>query len=187
MKIPLQITMRDVSHSDAVEAAIQEKAEKLDQFCDQIMSCRVMLESPHRHHHKGKIYHIRIDLTVPDEEIVVKRDPPEHAAHEDVYVAIRDAFDATRRRLQDYVRRRRGDVKTHPVAHHAKVFQIFPAGDYGVLRTPDGREVYFHRNSLVDIDFDRLALGTEVQYVEEEGREGPQAVSVTVGKHHVAS
>jgi ribosome-associated translation inhibitor RaiA len=93
--------------SEAVEAAVREKAAKLDEFCDDIMSCRVMVESPHRHHHTGKLYHLRIDLTVPGDEIVIKRDPSEDATHEDVYVVIRDAFDAAKRQLEDYVRRRR--------------------------------------------------------------------------------
>jgi cold shock CspA family protein len=187
MKIPLQITWRDLPASAAVEATIHERAAKLDEFCDDIMSCHVMVESPHRHHHKGKLYHLRIDLTVPGEEIVIKRDPREDATHEDVYVVVRDAFDAATRRLEDYVRRRRGDVKTHPTLQEATVFRVFPSQDYGFLRTPDGREIYFHRNSLIDADFDHLDPGTEVHYVEEEGHQGPQAASVTVAKHKVTS
>ncbi|MDX1488117.1 MAG: cold shock domain-containing protein, partial [Acidiferrobacterales bacterium] len=103
-------------------------------------------------------------------------------AHEDVYVALRDAFAAARRQLGDYARRRRGDTKVHPVATAARVLQIFPAQDYGFLRTDDGRDIYFHRNSLVGADFDHLDPGMEVRYVEEQGQEGPQAISVTLGK-----
>ncbi len=113
MKLPLQITWRNVDQSDAIEASIHEHADKLDQFCDQIMSCRVVVEAPHGHHHKGKQYHIGIDITVPGTEIAVKRDPGKNTAHEDIYVSIRDAFDAARRQLQDYVRKQRGDVKKH--------------------------------------------------------------------------
>lgn len=183
VKIPLQITWRDLAASAAVETAIREKAAKLDEFCDDIMTCRVMIESPHRHHHKGKLYHLRIDLTVPGDEIVIKRDPSEDATHEDVYVVIRDAFDAARRQLEDYVRRRRSDVKTHTTPHQATVFRVFPSQDYGFLRTPDGREIYFHRNSLIDADFNHLDPGTAVHYVEEEGQQGPQAASITLAKH----
>jgi len=182
VKIPLQITIRDLPHSESVEAAIREKAEKLEQFYDQIMGCRVMVESPHRHRHKGKLYHVRIDLTVPGNEIVVKRNPPEHSSHEDIYVAIRDAFNAAQRRLQDYVRRRRGEIKNHVVLNLATVFKVFPAEGYGFLKTADGREIYFHRNSLVDMDFDHLDPGTEVHYVEEQGEEGSQAATVTGGR-----
>jgi len=113
MRIPLQLTFRDMEKSDAVEAAVREHAEKLDQFCDHIMSCRVVIEAPHHHKHKGNIFHIAIDITAPGKEIAVTRDPSKHQAHEDMYVTIRDAFNAARRQLQDYAAKQRGDVKTH--------------------------------------------------------------------------
>lgn len=108
MKLPLEITFRNMAASEALDADIRAKAEKLDNFYDRVMSCRVIVEAPHRHHHKGNIYHVRIDLTVPDEELVVSRDRGQNHAHEDPYVAVRDAFDAARRQLQDYIDRRRG-------------------------------------------------------------------------------
>jgi ribosomal subunit interface protein len=108
MQLPLQITIRDVEHSDALEAHIREKAGKLDEFFSHIMSCRVVVEMPHKHHQQGKNFTVRIDIGVPGSEIVVNRD---HA--EDVYVALRDAFDAAKRQLEDYARKIRGDVKTH--------------------------------------------------------------------------
>lgn len=108
MKTPLQITIRGIEHSDALETHIRDKANKLDEFFDRIMSCRVVVEVPHKHHHQGKQFTVRIDVGVPGSEIVVNRD---HA--EDVYVALRDAFDAAKRQLEDYARKIRGDVKTH--------------------------------------------------------------------------
>ncbi|MEQ6341016.1 MAG: HPF/RaiA family ribosome-associated protein [Gammaproteobacteria bacterium] len=108
MKLPLQITARDVSLSETAETAIREKAAKLDTFYDKIMACRVLVEAPHRSQHQGVLYNVRIDLTVPGSELVVKRE-----SHEDIYVAIRDAFDAARRQLQDFVQRQRGEVKAH--------------------------------------------------------------------------
>lgn len=185
MKLPLQVTLRDMPPSAALEAAIQERVARLEKFCGDIMGCRVVVEAPHRHQHQGKLYHVRIDLTVPGEEIVVKRNPGADATHEDIYVVIRDAFDAVRRQLEDYTRRRRQDVKSHPAVHTARVSKLFPAQDYGFLETPDRRQVYFHRNSLIDVDFEHLDLGTEVAYVEEQGEQGPQAARVTVGKHHI--
>jgi ribosome-associated translation inhibitor RaiA len=113
LQTPLQIVWRNVPKSDALEADIRARAEKLDEFCDKIMSCHVTVERPHGRHRKGNLYRIHLDLKVPDKEIVVTRDPAEHHAHQDMYVAIRDAFDAARRQLQDYVRIRRGDVKKH--------------------------------------------------------------------------
>ncbi|MDH3687915.1 MAG: HPF/RaiA family ribosome-associated protein [Gammaproteobacteria bacterium] len=185
MKLPLQITWRRLQQSDAIEAAIRKRAEQLSNFYDHIMSCRVMVEAPHSHHRKGNLYHIRLDIGVPGGEIVVNRDPAAHGSHEDVYVAIRDAFDAAKRQLQDYARRQRGDVKTHEAHLHAKVLRVFPEQGYGFLLTPDKREVYFERNSLINGDFGFLNPGTEVLYIEEQGNKGPQARQVTIGKHHM--
>jgi len=173
MRLPLQITARHLSLSEAQESTIREKAEKLNLFSDRIMACRVMVEAPHRHQNKGKLYHVRIDLTVPDRELVVKRE-----ANEDIYVAIRDAFDAMRRKLQDHARRRRGETKIHIPLPNARVSKLFLDEDYGFLLSPDGREIYFHRNSLVESQFDGLKVGTEVRFREEQGANGPQAVSV---------
>ncbi len=108
MQLPLEITFRNVQASGALEADIRAKAEKLELFYDRVMACRVVVEAPHKHHHKGNVYHVRIDLTVPDEELVVSRDAGRDHAHENPYVAVRDAFDAARRQLQDYIDRRRG-------------------------------------------------------------------------------
>jgi ribosomal subunit interface protein len=108
VQIPLQITIRDVDHSEALETRIRDKAQKLEEFFKHIMSCRVVVEAPHKHHHQGKQFNVRIDIGVPGSEIVVNRDH-----HEDVYVALRDAFDAAKRQLEDYARKMRGDIKTH--------------------------------------------------------------------------
>jgi ribosomal subunit interface protein len=177
MKLPLQIAFRGMPPSDAIKARIEEKAAKLDEFYDRIMACRVIVEAPHRRHHQGKLYHVRVDLTVPEGEMVVSREPHEHHAHEDVYVAIRDAFDAAKRRLEDHARRERGKVKRHEEPAGGRVARLFP--DYGFIETPDGREIYFHRNSVLKEGFGRLAVGTAVRFVEEAGERGPQASTVT--------
>lgn len=137
MKIPLQITFRNMRPSQAIEDNIREKASKLESFYDRIMGCRVIVAAPHRHRRKGKAYEVRIDLTVPGGELVINRSPkrlktaglavtdgPEtelieshepgkHGAHADVYVAIRDAFNAAGRKLQDYARRQSRTAKHH--------------------------------------------------------------------------
>jgi len=181
---PLQITWRDVPQSDAIESAIRDKAEKLDHFYDGIIACKVLVEASHRKHHKGNLYRIHVVVEVPDREIAVTRDPADEHAHEDIYVSIRDAFDAARRQLQDYAAKRRGQVKQHEPHHAARVALIKPEEDYGFLETPDGREIFFHRNSLVHADFDKLKPGDEVSFVEEEGEQGPQARQVSVGRRH---
>ena len=112
---PVEVVFHNLQSSPAIEARIQDRAVWLDRFYDQIMSCRVAVEAAHKHHHKGNLFRVRIDVTVPDDELVVSRMPDDQHAHEDVYVAIRDAFDAMRRQLEDYARRRRGQVKRHSV------------------------------------------------------------------------
>lgn len=186
MKQPLQITFRNMDHSAALEANIREKAVKLAQFCEDIMHCRVVVESHHKHQHQGNLYHVRIDLTVPDQEIVVSREPGAHHSHEDPYVTIRDAFNAATRQLQDYNAKRQLHVKRHEVEAHGRIARLFPSEDYGIIETSDEREIYFHRNSVLSEEFDKLEEGSEVRFVEEMGEEGPQASTVKLeGKHHV--
>lgn len=178
MRIPLQVTVRDIPHSEAIETRIREKAEKLERFYERIMSCRVVVDSTQRHKQQGKLYNVRIDLTIPGGELAANR-----VEDEDIYVAIRDAFEAAQRQLQDYARRQRGEVKNHKATLHARVSKMFPAQGYGFLQTPDGREIYFHQNAVLSPGFDALRSGTEVLYEEDEGDEGPRALMVTAGKH----
>ncbi len=178
MQLPLQITFHGVEASAAVEASIREHAERLERFYDHIMSCRVVIEAPHRHHHQGNLFHVRIDLKVPERELVVAREPAEHHAHEDPYVTIRDAFDAMRRQLEDYARERRGAIKSHDEPSHGLVTKLFPEEGYGFVTTADGREVYFHRNSVLGGRFEKLEVGTPVRFAEETGEKGPQASTV---------
>lgn len=112
MQLTPQITFRGFSSSEAIDARLDEHIERLGKFYDRIMGCRVMVEASYRHRH-GNLYHIRIDLTVPGAELVVNRNPPQRQEHEDIYVAMRDAFNAAERELKDYAQRQRGEVKTH--------------------------------------------------------------------------
>ncbi len=175
MQIPLQITFRGIPKSEAVEARIREKVSKLERFHSHIMSCRVAVESEHQHHHQGNQYHIRIDITTPRKELVTSREHHDNKTHEDVYVAIRDAFDAATRQLEDYARVQRGAVKTHDLQSTGTVVRLLPNKNHGFIEAADGREIYFHRNSVVGEGFDSLAVGDEIRYVEEEDDLGPQA------------
>jgi ribosomal subunit interface protein len=113
MDFPLDISFRNMDPSPAVETRIREKAEKLSRFFNRIIGCTVVVEAPHRHHHKGKLYSVHIDISVPGKDLVVDRAKPLDHAHEDVYLAVRDAFKAAERQLEDHARRMRGDVKNH--------------------------------------------------------------------------
>jgi ribosome-associated translation inhibitor RaiA/cold shock CspA family protein len=186
MQIPSQISFHGMEPSPAIEARIREKAAKLERFHDRIVGCKVVIEAPHRHHHKGKLYNVCIDISIPGKDVFVGHTGPQNHAHEDVYVAIRDAFNAADRLLEDHVWRMRGEVKSHAAPEHGKVVSLF--ADYGFAETPDGQEIYFHKNSVVDNGFDELEIGSEVRLAiaEEEGIEGAQASTVTpIGKYHI--
>ncbi len=187
MQVPLEIRFHNMEPSPAIERAIRERAAKLEQFADDITSCRVAVEAPHKHHRHGKLFAVTIDVRLPGGEVVASRDPAAHHSHEDVYVSLRDAFRAVRRQLQDYVRERRGKVKAHETPPHGRISELNREEDFGRIATSDGRDVYFHRNSVVNADFDDLEPGDEVRFSEERGDEGPQASTVhVIGKHHVA-
>jgi cold shock CspA family protein/ribosome-associated translation inhibitor RaiA len=198
VKSELQVTFRNMEPSPEIEEWIRAEAAKLDTLYTQLMGCRVMIEVPHRHHKKGTPFHIRIDLTVPQGEIVVKHEPSlssrarqlheseirKHAElnipHKDLRQAINDAFKAAGRRLQDYARRQRGDIKSHVSLPEARVSKILPRAGYGFLKSDDGQEIYFHKNSVLGRAFPRLKVGTPVRFAEEQGEKGPQASTVRI-------
>ena len=113
MLLPVEVTFRHMSPSESLEASVREHAAKLDRFHSHITSCRVMIEMLHQRHVKGSVYHVRVDITVPGSELVASSEPPPQHFHEDVHIAIREAFDRMRRELQDHAHRSRGDVKSH--------------------------------------------------------------------------
>ena len=186
MQIPVQVTFKNMDAAPAVEAKIRERAAKLDRFYDRILGCHVVVEAPHRHHRKGRAYRVKIVLTVPGRDVEVTREGPENPAHADILVAVRDAFESAKRRLQDHARELRGQVKAHETPAHGRVLRLFP--NYGFIETSDGQEVYFHRNSLAEGRFESLEVGDEVRLtiVEGESSKGAQASTVhKSGKHHV--
>ncbi|MEY3282389.1 MAG: HPF/RaiA family ribosome-associated protein [Acidobacteriota bacterium] len=201
MNIPLQITFRNMNHSEAVDAYIREEVAKLEEFFDQIIGCHVVVEIPHQHHDRGNPFHIRINLEVPGSDLVVNHQPNLHGhgvdvgeerhfkelelegRQKDAYVAMSDAFKTARRQLQDYVRRHRDEIKVHQETPEARVLRLFNKEGYGFLQTLDGREIYFHRHSVLNDGFDQLDIGTMVLYAEEHGEMGPQASTVKLAGH----
>ena len=113
MPIPLNITFRNMRSSPTVEGFVRRWASKLETAYKRIHRCAVAIERPHLRHHQGQRYTVRITLTVPGGDINVSHDHELDGAHEDLYVAIRDAFRAARRQLADHARVKRGDVKAH--------------------------------------------------------------------------
>jgi len=123
----LQIHWLDMPKSDAAETKIRERADLLSRFSEDVLKCEVWVASPHGHHRKGPLYEVRIRVMVPGEEIDVNLQPES----DDVYVAIREAFDAVRRKLEEHERRLRGKVKAHPRAKSDRTRrrQIPPRGE----------------------------------------------------------
>jgi len=165
----------------AIEDFVRRWVGKLETAYQRIERCDVVIDRPHQHHHQGQHTRVRVTLAVPGPDVVVSRDHALDGSHEDVYVAIRDAFRAARRQLEDHARRVRQEVKTHVEPEHGRVTYLDAEGEWGYLET-DGRQVYFHRNSVLDAE--PLAIGDEVRFDEEPGLKGPQATSVArVGEH----
>lgn len=197
MLLPIQVTFRNMKDLAGLEEMVQKEAAKLERFYDRISSCRVVVERPQRAE-SSKLYHVRIDLGLPNGELVVKHMPTLHGTLQDIEAqasrkeaesvlvhksperAIHEAFHEMRRRLQDYARQQEGFVKNIPKLAHAEVKEIFPNQGYGFLETTDDREIYFSKTSVLDGHFERLRVGTRVRFAEEAGEKGPQASTVKI-------
>ena len=187
MAIRLDLTFRDISpHEETAKAEIKKRAKKLSRMYSPIMNCRVVVEASHKHKSHGQHFIVSIELNTPRKKIVVNREKHKRRSHEDINVAIRDAFDAAERMIEDYAQEKRGKVKQHEMPPHGRVSRIFPEEDYGIIETSTGDEVYFHRNSVLEGVFEKLEPGSEVRFHLEQGEKGPQASTVhPVGKHHI--
>lgn len=181
MQSPIEIQFKKMETSEAVEAAIRKYADKLDRAYPDIMSCRVTIEAPSNKKLNGGLYHTRVDIKLPGREVVVNRKPDLHHSYVDAYVSIRDAFKTAQRQLEEKIKRSQGKVKCHEEeAVSGRVVSLYPENDCGWIESADGREIYFHRNSLLVGEFDDLTVGTEVSFIEHEHTEEPRASSVRV-------
>jgi len=176
MQIPLEISTRDVTLTPPIEAELRKRADRLERHYNRITSCRIAVERPTgNHHQEGGPFRVRVDITVPGSELVADKQADE------IFAAIREAFDAAERQVEDFSQRRRGDVKSPVLPPEGEVVRIFQDEGFGFLSAPDGREVYFHRNAVLNPPgFEKLAVGARVRFAEEQGFEGPQASTVTL-------
>ena len=179
MEVPLELSFDGIEKTTPVEQLIHEQVAKLEKYFDHIISCRVTVERPQA---AGNPYGIRIIVRVPPEhELVVRQEAAEGAVHEDLDTLIRDAFKRMQRQIKKHAAQLRGEVKSHPdQVASALVVRIFHDQDYGFLKTINDEEVYFHRNSVLNDDFDRLEIGTGVRFQPEQGDEGLQASTVQI-------
>lgn len=181
MQIPPEISFRDVEATERHKQKILEEIEKLERVHDRIVGCRVVVEQPHKHSEHGELYHVGIRVSVPRKELVVSRDPGDLEAHGSLEIAISDAFQSMRRQLDEHADRLRGGRQNAgDPPRFGKVARRVPEEGYGFIRTPDGRDVYFHEDTLQGADLDELHVQTPVRFVEEEGEKGPQASVVHV-------
>ena len=167
-----------------LQASIEHHVAELEQRYGRVTACRVVLKGPGGHHRTGGLYEVNIRLA--GREINIARTAQADERLADLSFAINDAFKHARRRLQDQVRRLQGQVKQHESQPMGTVKNLDASGEFGFLEAGDGHEVYFHRNSVLDGAFSRLAVGTHVIFAEEMGEKGPQASTVKLlGKHRL--
>jgi ribosome-associated translation inhibitor RaiA/cold shock CspA family protein len=181
MDVPVEIVFHNMQSSPSVEAEIRSRVEKLDRLYNHLVGCRVSVELLHRRHQTGNLFNVHVEMRVPGEELVVSHEP--HHARDrfvdpDVMVALRTAFKTAERRLVDFKKKQRGDVKVHPDSFAGQVAQLYPDEDHGFLLTNEGTQLYFHRNSLANRDFDRLKISDRVHFIETVGTTGPIASKV---------
>lgn len=174
MPVPMQITVKDIEETAAIENRLREKIEKLGKFYDNITFCRVTVEMPEKRKHQGNLFNIHIAIDVPEKEIIVKRE-----LDEDLYVAMRDAFKDAVRQLEEYAHIQRGEVKTHQELLIGKVVRLFLEGGYGFIETPYGEEYYFSGTNMVHPPFEKLKIGDHVQFLEALGGDSLQATHVS--------
>jgi ribosomal subunit interface protein len=180
VRVSPEISYVNVEKTEYIDALVHRQIDKLHRFADDIMSCKVAIEQPNQHQRSGNPYRVRVELTLPPgKHLVVSKGLGDHEMHDELGTVVRSAFDAMERRLRAIDERRKGEVKQHeePIAF---VSALHPEDGYAFVRTPEGRELYLHENSLLDGDFSRIGVGTGVWFAEEMGQEGPQISSARI-------
>jgi ribosomal subunit interface protein len=180
MQTPLEINFTGMERSDAVESHVRERVHKLEKFFGRITSCHVFIDAPHRHSRKGHHYEVRIEVRIPGTELIVNKRPGDVNAHEDIYVAIRDAFNAMEQQLKKSKTQDRSEMRGREAPLQGRVAEIYPGEGYGQIATNDHRLIYFHQNSVVDGKFGDLKAGDPVELVVQygESEKGPSASTV---------
>lgn len=205
MQVPPVIDVKGLPMTPEIDLLLQRRIASLEKVCGYIISLRVAIEKEQGRHQIGNPYRIRLDIRIPpNHELVVRRQPVIHNdvrtsveregseqinpqtlssdhKEEPLPVAIRRTFDSARRQLQRLVERQRHEIKVHPHGQvMALVQRLFRKKGFGFLRSLDGQEIYFHKNSCLHNEWERLEVGTGVRYTVQEGEKGPQASSIEI-------
>jgi ribosomal subunit interface protein len=170
MQLPLHITYRDIVPLPSVEPEVRRRAAKFDQWTSDVIACHVAFEAEGKRHRQGHSYKVKVSITVPDTEIVAGT----RQGNEDLKIALRDAFDAADRQLEDYARRRRGQTKSHPPVLHGRIVRLEADGT-GFIANAAGDQFHFDRSHLVHEGFEALRVGQEVRFVGATSKAGPEA------------
>jgi cold shock CspA family protein len=185
METPVQIDFQGMAASASVRDSIMKHVNQLEERFGRITAGRVAVKGPGGHHHKGGLYEITIRLALPEgREVIVDHTAQNDERYSDLNFSINDTFKRARRQLQDQVRKLQGQVKHHEGAPVGTVVELDPLGQFGFIETDDGREIYFHCNSVLGGEFPQLTVNSRVTYAEEMGEKGPQASTVRLVEKH---
>lgn len=185
METPIEFDFQGMQPAERVRQAANGYISELEDRFGRITACRIVVKAPGKHHRTGEPYEINIHLTLPNgKEVNVSRTSHLDERQADLTFALHDAFKRARRQLQDQVRDLQSQVKTHIAPPTGTVTTINVIKGFGFIESEDGREIYFHENSVLDGAFAHLKPGTRVTFAEERGEKGPQASTVKLlGKH----
>lgn len=183
METPVQIDIQGMAASADVRSEIDRHVRQLEDRFGRVTAGRIVIRAPSHHHHTGGLFDISVHLALPDgRDVNVGHTRQNDERYADLAFALNDTFKRARRQLQDKVRRLQGQVKQHEGPAVGTVKELDPLGEFGFIATSDGREVYFHRNSVLDGGFASLTVDAPVSYAEEAGEKGPQASAVRLLK-----
>jgi len=188
MQVPVESAFRHCEPSGEIRSEVAKQVRRLEKFSPRVTSCRVVVAGPETRRRRGGLFEVELRIAMPERnDIVVDTLHGDAPQHEHALVAIRDAFDAAVRQIGDLAREMRDQVREHVETDRGRVTKFLAGEDYGFIESVDGREIYFHRNAVIDGAFDRLKVGSEVAFVEAAGENGAQASTVRlIGKHRPA-
>jgi len=185
METPVKIEFQGMEPIESVRSKILNCVSRLEQRCGRITACRVVVKGSSGRHQTGGIYEVNMWLSLPEgRQVAVEHTPQNDERYADLAYSINDSFKRARRQLQDQVHLMQRQTKRHEGSPVATVKRLEGKKGFGFLETSDGREIYFHRNSVLDDQFEKLSTGTRVTFTEEMGDKGPQASMVKcLGRH----
>jgi cold shock CspA family protein len=185
METPLEINFQGMAATDDLRDAIAIHVRQFEERFGRITAGRVAIKAPSGHHHSGGLFEIKIHLALPDgREVNIGHLRQDDERYADLHFAINHTFKRARRQLQDKVRRLEGRVKAHENQAVGTVKRLDPLGQFGFIEARDSREIYFHRNSVLNDEFPRLTVNARVAFAEEKGEKGPQASAVRLLRKH---